>query len=152
MRAFRYRLAAVLQGAQHVERMLQLELTLLEEELARVDQRIDALRGLQQTLHARVRGALAAGGPRAGAIQFGRLQSAQHELERVDALLEHASRLRQEMRTRADATRGRLVEAARSRRSLEKHREGLAHEHLRSELGAETARQDELASLHRGNP
>ena len=173
MRAFRYRLQAVLRRAQHAEQLLQIELARLEDQLTSVRRRLDSLRRLRTSLHGRLRNlhqaidpppgvewlgpsgtAMAASAPprlshldRQSNLDLPRVALLREELEQLDESLARAARLAGELETRVAEARRRLLEAARSRQLFESHRDGLASRHRRAELHADIKRLDDLATL-----
>jgi len=146
MRAFRYRLAAVLTRAEHAERTLQIELARRQDELADLDGQLESLRKLQTELRARMREALSAGSDMVQTVDLGPLQSLQQAMEDAEALVAHVAQLRRGITEQIADTRQRLLEAARSRQVLENHRQDQAERHRRGELRAETKHLDELAA------
>ncbi len=150
MRAFRYRLAAVLKRAQHAEQILQIELARLEDQLADAIQRLHTLRRLRDDFHARLRRLQS--GPRPSpsqvphSVDLARVVSLRRQLERLDEALARAALLRRQLEERVAAARARLLDAARSRQVFENHRDGQARIHRRGELAAETKHLDELAN------
>jgi len=150
MRAFRYRLAAVLKRAQHAEQILQIELARLQDQLADAIQRLHALHRLRDDFHARLRHLHsephASRSQAARSVDLGRVVSLRRQLERLDEALERADLLRRQLEDGVAAARARLLDAARSRQVFENHRDGLARVHRRGELAAETKHLDELAN------
>jgi len=150
MRAFRYRLAAVLKRAQHIEQILQIELARLQDQLARALHRLDALHHARDRLHTRLRLLQRPPAPDREADlhadRLARLLSLERQLEQLDDALVRAAFLRRELEHRVAAARSRLLDASRSRQVFENHRDGLARTHRRAELAAETKRLDELAT------
>jgi flagellar biosynthesis chaperone FliJ len=146
MRAFRYRLSALLTRAEHHERLIQAHLVRLEQELGQASRRLSALRDLQAQMRSRLRGVLAEDLPRSGrGIGISQLEAARSDLERTEELLTRAGALCHQLQARMVATRQRLLEASRARRVLENHRAELSQRHRRGELAAETKHLDELA-------
>lgn len=141
MRAFRYRLAPALKRAQYAERVLQMELTRLEDQLHRVDLRLKRLRSVRDALRRRLRAL------HGEDVDLGRVNLARQDLDQVDSLLQRAARARRDLEDRISAARDRLLQAARERQNFEKHRDGLAQHHRRAELAADTKRLDDLATL-----
>lgn|GEM_PF-2073168 len=172
MRAFRYRLQAVLRRAQHAEQLLQIELARLEDQLTNARRRLDSLRRLRTSLHGRLRNLHQAVEPhrlkpalpnlssgtagfslpmptldRESSFDLPRVALLREELEQLDESLARAARLAGELETRVGEARRRLLEAARSRQLFESHRDGLASRHRRAELHADIKRLDDLATL-----
>jgi len=154
MRAFRYRLAAVLSRAQHTERVLQIELARQQDELDSLDQQLGSVQVLQGELHRRIRESLAAAQGRAENVDLAQLLSLQQAVDEAETLAEHIAWLQQQTAEQIAHTRQRLLEAARSRQVLDNHRRDLAERHRRAELAAETKQLDELATSGsaRGDP
>jgi len=149
VRAFRYRLKAALAQAGHAEQALQLELARRERELEQVNRRCDALRQAQAALWARLRGVLDGSANRGELVARLLPHELQAELERVEAMLEQVRRLRETAEHGVGETRGRLLEAARSRRKFENHRDRLSRDHRHSELLKETKHLDEVGAAPR---
>jgi flagellar biosynthesis chaperone FliJ len=150
MKAFQYRLAAVLSRAEHTERMLQIELARRQEDLAELDHQLGAARTVQRELQGRVREAFKVTREQHANVDLCPLQTLQQAMDDVSALETHIVELRRGMLAEIADTRQRLLEAARSRRTLEKHREDLVERHRRAERSAETKQLDELAVTRRG--
>jgi len=166
MKAFRYRLSALLTRAEHRERVLQMELATLQEALEHARQQLESLRALQAELHSRVRDLLKGDGgscqgmqgqrassrptesgrKQAPALPLRQLDAVNQDLDGLGELILRCRLLYSEFERRVAATRDRLVEASRERRMLENHRADLARRHRRSELAAETKHLDELGS------
>jgi len=145
MKAFRYRLAAVLSRAEHSERMVQIELARRQEELAALDHQLSSTRTVQRELQTRVRDAFKATREQHADVDLGPLQTLQQAIDDVEELERHIMGLRRCVVEQIDETRQRLLEAAKSRRMLEKHREELAERHRRAARSTETKQLDELA-------
>ena len=145
MKAFRYRLAAVLSRAEHSERMVQIELARRQEELAALDHQLSSTRTVQRELQTRVRDAFKATREPHADVDLGPLQTLQQAIDDVEELERHIMGLRRCVVEQIDETRQRLLEAAKSRRMLEKHREELAERHRRAARSTETKQLDELA-------
>ena len=143
MRAFRYRLAAVLKRAEHAEQRLQVEVARLQEELSRTRRQMQEMARLREALRVRLRAL------HGGEVDLSLLQEVRRDLDRADGLFEQAARLRRSQEERMEALRERLLAAARERQRFEKHRDSLAGRHRRAELAAETKQLDEIgASRH----
>lgn len=143
MRAFRYRLAAVLKRAEHAEQRLQVEVARLQEELSRTRRQMQEMARLREALRVRLRAL------HGGEVDLSLLQEVRRDLDRADVLFEQAARLRRSQEERMEALRERLLTAARERQRFEKHRDSLAGRHRRAELAAETKQLDEIgASRH----
>jgi len=141
MRPFRYRLAAVLKRAHHIERTLQMNLARLEAELQRIELRLGRLRAARDSLHRRLRAL------HADDLDLGRVNALRTDLDQVDSVLDRVQHARRALQERIAAARERLLQAARERQSFEKHRDGLAQRHRRAEIAAETKRLDDLATV-----
>ncbi|UCC67878.1 MAG: flagellar FliJ family protein [Armatimonadota bacterium] len=157
MRAFRYRLSAALKRAQHIEHLLQIDLARLQRHLADALRRLHRLHRLRNQIHARLRVLQAAtppgGSPPAGPaneVNLERVALLHRQLEQLDEALTSAAHMRRELERRVSAARDHLLEAARSRRVFESHRDNLARSHHRAELAAETKHLDELGAQHQG--
>jgi len=140
MRAFRYRLAAVLKRAEHAEQRLQVEVARLQEELSRTRRQMEELSRLREALRVRLRALYG------GEVDLSLLQEVRRDLDRADGLFEEAARLRRNQEERMEALRERLLAAARERQRFEKHRDSLAGRHRRAELTAETKQLDEIGA------
>lgn len=140
MRAFRYRLAAVLKRAEHAEQRLQVELARLQEELSRTCRQLQALGRLREALRVRLRAL------HGGEVDLSLLQEVRRDLDRADVLLEAAARLRRSQEERLEALQERLLAAARERQRFEKHRDSLADRHRRAEQAAEAKQLDEIGT------
>ena len=159
MRAFRYRLSAALKRAQHIEQLLQIDLARLQNHLADALRRLDRLHRLRSQIHARLRILQAAsaedprpaGDPRpAEEMNLERVALLHRQVEQLDEALASAAQMRRELERRVSAARDHLLEAARSRRVFESHRDDLARSHRRAELAAETKHLDELGAQRQG--
>lgn len=140
MRIFRYRLRSALNRAKRAEQVLQIEVARLEEELKRTREQMESLRQQGMALQVRFRAL------HSEDLDIHRVMALGRDLERVQDLLEELETMHRQLGKRVEATRKRLVEAARARRVLEKHREVLAERHRRAELAAEIKHLDDLAS------
>jgi flagellar export protein FliJ len=146
MRAFRYRLAAVLAKAAHAERLVQIELARVLETLAQVEREFESLGEVRGELESHARELV---GNAPDGVEVARLQAVQDELDGLDALMSRVRKARCELESQVESARETLVRAARWRQVLENHRRGLAEEHRRAELAAETKHLDELGSRGR---
>jgi len=149
MNAFRYRLAALLSRAEHRERMLQIDVARRQEELAELDHQLGSTRTVQRELQARVRDAFRATRGQHASVDLGPLQTLQQAMDDVEELEAHIMGLRRCVIEQLAEMRQRLLDAARSRRTLEKHRGDLAERHRRAASSAETKQLDELAANSR---
>lgn len=140
MRAFRYRLAPVLRRAEHAEHARQIELAQAQRDLDAATARLERLAAAQDQLRARLRAL------QQGALDVRRLSGLRAELDQLDGLALHGRAVRAELAGRLEATRERLLEAARTRRKYERHRSTLAREHRRAELARESRQLDELGT------
>jgi flagellar biosynthesis chaperone FliJ len=151
MKAFRYRLTALLSRAEHREQVLQMELARRQEELAEVDRQLASARTVQRELQARVRDAFRATRDPHASVDLGPLRSLQQALDDVDELEGYMTGVRRCVAEQIAETRERLLEAARSRQVLEKHRQQLAERHRWAARAAETKQLDELAGRGRSS-
>lgn len=140
MRAFRYRLAAVLARAEHREQVLQAELVRLQEHLDAAARHLETLRRGRDEARGRLLEL------QRDEVQLQRVGAVRHDLDRTEVLLGGAAALHQELTKDVESTRQRLLEAARARRMLENHRDQLSQRHRRTELAAETKHLDELGT------
>ncbi len=140
MRRFRYRLQAALRRAERAEQTRQMELAEADREARRAASRQAALEArrleLWQRFRARQREEMAADA-------MGMLGA---ELAHLERALAAAARGRLEAEGQRETARRRLLEAARERETLERHRQMLLQEHVRAALREEIKQGDELAA------
>ncbi|HUU54590.1 MAG TPA: hypothetical protein VMY87_06705 [Armatimonadota bacterium] len=140
MRRFRYRLRAALTRAEHEERSCQMELLRREEHLREVRCRVESLEVATAGLQVRLRWL------QDGEVDLGRVVALGREVDRLGDLLAEARRLCGELEEAAAAARQQLLEKARERKKLERHRDGLMVRQRQAELLAEGKQLDDLAT------
>jgi len=140
MRAFRYRLGAVLKGAEQMEQVRQVTLARAEEALQEAARRMRAIRAAQEGVQRRLRTL------HREEVDVARAHGLVQEVERMGELLEEAGRLKRELEGGVVMARGRLLEAARERRKFESHRDELAVRHRRAEQSHENKQLDDIAT------
>lgn len=141
MRAFRYRLAAVLARAEHQEQALQIELGRLERELEKAAARTAGAARAEAALQERLRRAHRAD------LELARLDSIRRDLEGAARARQWAEGHQEALHREVATARSRLLEAAQRRRGLERHRGRLALRDHRAGLAAEIKRLDDLATI-----
>ena len=146
MARFRFRLETLLEVRRRMERARQGEVAAIERERLELEHAIRARRAAAEAGRADLRRALEPGGPRSVApvrLQAGAaltLESQTHQL---------AIRLAGVLR-RLEEARGRLLEASRDRRAVERLREKRHEAWKRETARREAVEQDDLTSARSG--